>query len=152
MPESDMIAAIKAYLDLVVRPPDSSERRLSLLAEILDRLATIYHDISETDLHYDVSDISHDSYAAAHKAMGQRFPELGFYSTVESKAVPASSITADAIDDLVDIVAELQDVMALWESGAQQDAFNQYRAGYRFHWGRHLQDLRGHLHAMLHER
>ncbi|QEX19514.1 hypothetical protein FRZ44_48280 [Hypericibacter terrae] len=151
MSESDMIAAAEAYLSLVDAPPNSSEARLSALAETLDRLAFVYHRVTETDLHYEVPDRSHDVYQAAHKAMGRRFPELGFYAVATSKDITAPPMTGDAIDDLVDIADELQQVQWLWDNKSPEAAGNLFRAGYRLHWGRHLQDLRGHLHALLQE-
>src|SRR5258707_558910 len=142
MPESDMIAAVRAYLSLIEAPLSSNEARLSALAEALDRLAFAYHHVTETDFHYDVLDRPHDVYQAAHKAMGRRFPELGFYAAA-SKDVTGPSTTGDAIDDLVDIADELQQVQWLWDNRSPEAASNQFRTGYRFHWGRHLHDLRG---------
>ncbi|MGH6941648.1 DUF5063 domain-containing protein [Hypericibacter sp.] len=151
MPEPDMIVAVRTYLNLVEAPPTSSEARLSALAEALDRLAFAYHHIAETELHYEVPDRHHNDAGAIHRAMGRQFPELGFYAVAGSKEIGALSTTGDAIDDLVDIADELQQVLWLWDNKSSQSASNQFRAGYRFHWGRHLQNLRGHLHAHLYE-
>jgi hypothetical protein len=151
MSESDMVAAVRAYLSLVEAPPRSREARLSALAESLDRLAFAYHHVTETDFHDDVPGRPDDVYQASHKAMGRRFPELGFAAVAASKDITAASTTGDAIDDLVDIADELQQVQWLWDNKSLEAASNQFRAGYCSHWGRHLQNLRGHLHALLHE-
>lgn len=148
---SDLALPVRNFLELIKAPPASKRARLQVLAMALDHLAYAYHGLTETDFDYDVTDHPADWYQKVYQEISARFPELGFYSVVESKGIDEAPVLGDAIDDLIDIEAELRDVLALWDLGSQQAAANQYRWGYRFHWGRHLLDLRKHLHALLHE-
>jgi hypothetical protein len=151
MPSSDLALPVRNFLELIKAPPASKTARLQALAAALDHLAYAYHGLTGTDFDYDVTDHPPDWHQKAYREIGARFPELGFYSVVESKGIDESPALGDAIDDLIDIDAELRDVLALWDLGSHQVAANQYLWGYRFHWGRHLLDLRKHLHALLYE-
>lgn len=53
-----------------------------------------------------------------------------------------------AVGDLVEIAADLMEVLWLFDNASENDAIWQFRWGYRHHWGRHLHELRVYLHAL----
>ena len=141
-----MIEAVRSYLALLRSPPACD--RLPALAATLDYLACAYHATSET-AGEDASDPADDTtYETMRELAATTFPDFGFYAVVLPDLNPEQQpMMGDAIDDLADIALEMARVERLWRDGRTQDAEHHYRFGYRTHWGRHLHDLRGYLHA-----
>ena len=60
-------------------------------------------------------------------------------------------MVGDAIDDLVDIRAEMLEVIWRWKNNGPLDAARYFQWSYGVHWGRHLHNLRSYVHAQIFE-
>lgn len=141
-----MIEAARAYLALLREPPAGD--RVAALAAALDRLAGAYHATPETEASDEADRPNPPTYEQLRDIAAAAFPDLGYYAVTRPEPSGTDAIMAgDAIDDLADIALELEHVVWLWENARAGDAAWHYRFGYRTHWGRHLHDLRSHLHA-----
>jgi hypothetical protein len=90
------------------------------------------------------------SYDELRKSISPRFPELGLYATiVPGQPTDLQGMVGDAIDDLVDIASDLEEVLWRSEHVNLEDARWHFRFGYLSHWGQHLMGLRGHVHHLL---
>jgi hypothetical protein len=147
-----LIDAVRAYLALLRAPPDTEIEALRALARARDQLSCAYHDTSPVD----VDDSNDPPELATYEDMritaARAFPGFGFYAVARPGDVPPSEgSTADAIDDLADIALELLRVEWRWINNGPADANWEFCWGYRSHWGRHLHDLRGYVHALQFE-
>ena len=139
-------SAIRDYL-ATLRGKDGAT--LHDLAKALDRLVTVYHDTP--DVEPDTTGVSAaprveekpiiDAAAAAH-------PDLDWYALVDPQDGQDQQIGMSiAVGDLVEIPADLQEVLWLFENASHNDAVWNFRFGYQTHWGRHLHEVRTYLHA-----
>jgi hypothetical protein len=147
-----MLDAIRAYQDLLRDPPPTEELRLVALTEALDRLAMSYHQTLDAWSDNEVGAPESSEYWDRRAKIASRFPELGYYATI----VPGppdnlAGMVGDAIDDLADIKSDLNEVVWRAENVDLDDAIWYFRYLYRIHWGRHLMELRNHLHLRLFE-
>jgi hypothetical protein len=146
-----VIEAVRSYLALL-RSPFAGDR-LAALAAALDQLACAYHATSEAAGEDGPDPPDSATYEKMRELAAAAFPDFGFYAAVRPGGGPEQLPTmGDAIDDLADIALELTRIERLWVDGRPLDAERNYRFGYRIHWGRHLHDLRGYLHARQFER
>jgi len=146
-----MIDEVREFLGLFEGEPQNSPQRLHALAKALDRLASAYHSTNPvSDFgHYSVD--TNSNYEVARTVVIKYFPDFGFYPTISPLSdIPSLPTVADAIDDLVDIRAEMLEAHRLWEGGFTSEAEAHFRAGYEFHWGvHHLHQLRRYVSAKL---
>jgi Domain of unknown function (DUF5063) len=153
MSQTEMLAAAEAFLEFIEHAGSPAKERLGKLAELLDRLASAYHGVTQTDDLYDFIEEVNRDYQAEYKAIGGRFPELGYYANLhDPRELLAPTLTGDAIDDLIDISFEMRGVVWIWKNRSPQEAANQFRSSYRHHWGRHLLNLRSYLHEVILDR
>jgi len=146
-----MLETARAYLAFIDNPPRETAQRLVALAEILDRLAMAYHQCAEVRSTADAEppELNHEK---LREAVAPRFPELGIYATIEPGALDdLGGEVGDAIDDLAHIANEMRQVDWLAKNTNLDEATWQFRFGYRTHWGRHLMELRRHIHVMLYQ-
>jgi hypothetical protein len=145
VPETFRIV-IRAVLDLALERDQPS---LPHLTRVLDDLVTLVHRVPAGDVDADFPDPPHGDYQALYRRIGARFPTLGYYATVYSSKLPGEALVGDAIDDLADLVLDLSDVAWLWDKAWPDAACWYFHLHYRAHWGRHLHQLRLHLHDVL---
>jgi hypothetical protein len=145
-----MINEVRAYLDLLDQPPEDEAARLDALAEALDRLTVAYHETEDLETEGSVEAPKID-YSGLRKTLAPRFPELGLYAAI-SPGPPdkLEALVSDAIDDLVDVARDLMRVDWLTAHGHQDEAVWDFRYNFEIHWGRHLLDLRSHIHRLRH--
>ena len=143
---SQITCAIRRYLDALEGKEGST---LSDLARALDNLVTAYHltaDVEPDTVDSDPPRIEEkpliDAAAAAH-------PDLDWYALVDPEDGPEQQIGMSiAVGDLVEIAADLHQVLWLFEHAGHNDAVWDFRFGYQTHWGRHLHEIRTYLHAL----
>ncbi len=145
--QSNILHTAKKFLTLVL---DGEPPRLIELYWALDELAVAYHvapDVQPDEMELQPPSTDH---CALRNTLGPRLPQLGYYNrsdTTEPLAGP--SLVADALDDLVDIVQELQSFVWLFERGSVNDSLWHFRFGYEHHWGLHLRGLSLYLHELI---
>jgi hypothetical protein len=143
-----MIDAVRAYLALLKSPPSTAKEAVRALARTLDQLSLAYHETSAVVVEDDNEPPALTSYDELRALAVRAFPDFGFYAVARPHEVPSSeALLGDAIDDLADIARDLIEVEWRWLNNGEADATWQFRWGYQFHWGRHLHDLRGYVHA-----
>jgi hypothetical protein len=81
--------------------------------------------------------------------MARRFPALGYYGSAGPKEFAGEAFVGDAIDDIMDITNDLQEVLWRFDRFDSNDAHWHFRFLYQIHWGRHLRDLARYLHSRL---
>ncbi|HJQ56942.1 MAG TPA: DUF5063 domain-containing protein [Vineibacter sp.] len=150
MPKIELIDAIRAFLDIVTS--DATDANLHGLCEALDRLSLAYFQAPRGALeseHAPAGTIETD----LRQTIARRFPTLGLYATTIPVADPdASVMMGHALDDLMDITRDLEEIVWRWESTGPNDAAGHFRFLYEIHWGRHLHDLRRYLHFVVFEK
>jgi hypothetical protein len=139
------ILAAQRFVDLVAKCEKPSA---DMLARRLDELALSYHD---TPLgNPNKSDEPPPSAGRIEYGdVGRRFPSLGYYGSADPKEVPGEALVGDAIDDIMDITNDLQEVLWRFDRFGPDDAHWHFRFLYQIHWGEHLRDLARYLHARL---
>ncbi|WP_299947156.1 DUF5063 domain-containing protein [uncultured Microbulbifer sp.] len=83
------------------------------------------------------------------ETISERFPDLGFYCTVDCEPESIGDtnvVTGDAIDDLADIIGDLMNVQWYLENTTLSNAMWHFEFSYRTHWGFHLRELQRFLH------
>lgn len=139
------VLAAKAFLRIVL--VDSSPT-LQQLAYALDQLACSYHETPLTE----PDDAEHQPLKSGidGKEIGSRFPHLGYYPVVDpTEDIEQPMLVGDAVDDLMDISADLQEVLWRFENVSEADAHWHFRFLFEIHWGQHLRDLSRYLHSTL---
>lgn len=140
--------SINQFLDFcLLKKPE--ELNLGSLILQLD-LLVVATQLSEFEYDQkDYPDPPEKDYAGLREKLTLRFPELEFYYTVESqisKEANVEVLTGDALDDLVDIVGDIQDVKWYLENTTINNAKWHFEFSYRSHWGLHLRELQLFLH------
>jgi hypothetical protein len=125
-----------------VNDPDVSD-----LLAALDGLASTYHDLPEaeaTTVSAEPPELS--EYQVRYSTMGRRFPKLGYYSCLTTLTLHEAEIgVGDAIDDLVDIAAEIHAIFWHLDNTGLNGALTRTHQ-MRYHWlGEHLRPLVLHL-------
>jgi len=122
------------------------------LGDLIRELDTLVVSTYQPKFEYDDKDYPdppNKNYVALREKISSRFPELGFYQTVDSEISDEESVkilTGDAVDDLVDIIGDLQDVKWFIENTTINNARWHFEFSYRSHWGFHLRELQLFLH------
>lgn len=138
-------ARLGAFIALLtVDPPPSLDR----LAHSLDDLALLVHETPEGAPADSNLEPPEAEFKDTYDVLAARFPDFGFYPVADPLSAPGEEqMLGDAIDDLADIVGDLREVIWRYENLGQADAFWHLHDLYRIHWGRHLRDLSGYVHA-----
>lgn len=122
------------------------------LGDLIRELDMLVVSTCQSKFEYDDNDYPEPpdkDYAALREAISRRFPELGFYQTVGSEVSDEENVKVligDAVDDLVDIIGDLQDVKWNLENTTINNAKWHFEFSYRSHWGFHLRELQLFLH------
>jgi hypothetical protein len=144
-----VIQAIRKYLVLLNHPAKVDADGVADLAHALDRLACASHATRAHDLESNAIPPAIDASAIRRRAQ-TAFPTLGYYACVCPEPVSNAAITVgDAIEDIVEIAAELASVEWRWRNTSEADAIAHYNFGFHTHWGRHLLNLRSYLHQSI---
>lgn len=141
--ETDFFAAARHVLWVIETADNPTE---AMLLEALDRLAVAYYDVPEVVPPKDVGAPPRFDEDARRRAAAARFPQLGFYWQVASQITQDQPeiLTGDAIDDIVDIAAEMHCNLWLLDNvGKQAALWNVHLL--RMHWAWHMRDLAMHL-------
>lgn len=148
MTRSEIREAIKDFFTVFDAEVDADTRERDLRFA-LDRLSLASHFAQVTP---DVDTQSSDDVPATsdqelRERLGLRFPGLGYYSvSLDSKDLAAEKPgLGDALDDLVDIALDLEQVLRRWEF-SEEDALWHFGFLFGAHWGQHLRALQLHLH------
>jgi len=143
-----MIEAVRAYLALLREPPATTIEALRALAKTLDQLAGAYHEAEPVDVEDHPDPPTLVTYEELRAQAVRAFPDFGYYAVARPLDVLAGdALVGDAIDDLADIARDILAVEWRWLNNGAADATWAFRWGYGNHWGRHLHDLRGYVHA-----
>jgi hypothetical protein len=150
MARDEIRRVIREFLALVDGSPGlEAEARLPLL---LDRLAVATQSAGRGSCEEDHADPPPRDQRALRALVCEHFPHYGYYNVAESledDMGEARCVIGDAIDDLVDITAALEDVEWRWSNNGAEDALWHLRFGFRHHWGRHLRELQVYLHERI---
>jgi hypothetical protein len=152
MKPADILEAVREFLAALERPLTAEERELALRVA-LDRLALASHfaEPAFDEANYPAPTVP--TYDVLRAKVAPLFPELGYYNAALDMVdnVGDSELgVEDAIDDLVDIARELQNVLLRWETTSEADALWHFRHGFKSHWGKHLRSLQLYLHERAH--
>ena len=152
MTSNQIRATVKDFFAFLETPMDPKEREASL-GRVLDLLAVAYHSSAGPFDDAEYPDPATPDPAALRARITALFPDLGWYNEAEEIAGPPGHpgvVVADAINDLVDIASDLEQVLLRWESTSEPDALWHFRFGFESHWGKHLRSLQLYLHARAH--
>lgn len=141
---NDFIAAIRRFLEVATGDGSAGPGNERELARALDRLALVLHGPDPAGPEPETLAPSLDR-GTLRARLGARFPGLGWYRD-GCLDLEGEFTAGDALDDLVDIVADLTDVLWLAEHTGPVDALWQLHFGFRVHWGAHLRGLQWYLH------
>lgn len=145
MDDTATIATTRSFLALLHEGPTPSSRKL---LRSLDELAMAYHHTPEGNpSETDVTPTRKD-YQERYVSLGKRFPNYGYYAVSDpTEPVNEKGMVGDAIDDLADIAADLEEVVWRFENLDANDAHWHFRFLFEIHWGMHLRELSLYLHA-----
>ncbi len=138
-----------AFLDTAM----GAKERESRLSQVLDGLAMASHSAAGPFDEAEYPDPVVPDSATLRARIAPLFPGLGWYNEAEEIAGTPDQrgvVVGDAINDLVDIARDLQEVLLRWESTSEADALWHFRFGFESHWGKHLRSLQLCLHARAH--
>jgi hypothetical protein len=145
MEDTLTIAAARSFLKLLHDGATPSSREL---LRALDELAMAYHQAPEGDPADDDATPPRTDYQERHASLGKRFPDYGYYAVSDpTEPVEKKGLVGDAIDDLADISADLEQVIWRFENLGPDDAHWHFRFLFEIHWGMHLRELSLYLHA-----
>ncbi len=143
MEEPATITATRSFLALLQNGPSSRE-----LLRALDELAIAYHRSPEGDPSDDDAKAPREDYQERYARLGSLFPDYGHYAVSDpTQPLDESGMVGDAIDDLADISADLEQVIWRFENIGPDDAHWHFRFLFEIHWGMHLRQLSLYLHA-----
>ena len=142
-------SVINEYLAVLQRKSVDTLKELGDLARAMDRLVLCYHDTPDVGPDTTNSEAPRVDKAPFIERATAAFPELGWYALVDPEGDPGQQVGMSiAVGDLVEIAADLMEVLWLFDNASENDAIWQFRWGYQNHWGRHLHELRVYLHAL----
>lgn len=145
-----LTAIIQQFLGILKTSDLTAEQRLRALPKALDDLAYMVHQIPRGDCSgsFEPPKRPFEHYQERYQAISKLFPDLGYYIAANHIMEDIDTpLVGDAIDDLADIESDLEEVIWHWKHNGENDAFWQFRFGFNSHWGKHLRDLNGNLHA-----
>ena len=140
---------LKAAQDYLVALNSGNVPSLAKLLELLDALTVAYHALPRCEPdETDADPPCEIDWQARMKEIGARFPDLGYYATVDPlEELPGTLMVGDAINDLVDIERDLKDFVWRYQHVSSANAHWHVRFNYEVHWGRHCRELCAYLHA-----
>lgn len=145
MEDTATIAAARSFLRLLHEGVAPSSREL---LRALDGLAMAYH---QTPNGYPADDDGmplRTEYQDLYARLGERFSDYGYYAVANpTEPLNDASFVGDAIDDLADISADLEQVIWRFDHLGPDDAHWNFRFLFDIHWGMHLRQLSLYLHA-----
>lgn len=145
MDDTTTIAATRGFLVRLHQGKAPSSR---VLLRALDELAMAYHHTPEGDPSEDDATPPTGDYEERYANLGKRFPDYGYYAVSDpTEPVDEKGMVGDAIDDLADISADLEQVIWRFENLGPDDAHWHFRFLFEIHWGMHLRELSLYLHA-----
>jgi len=145
MEETATIVAARGFLALIEEGAVPSSREL---LRALDELAMAYHQAPEGDPADDDATPPRTDYQERYASLGKRFPDYGYYAVSDpTEPVSEKGMVGDAIDDLADISADLEEVIWRFDNLGPDDAHWHFRFLFEVHWGMHLRELAVYLHA-----
>lgn len=150
--EPPYIAASRDFVSFVRTAKPEDARLLERLAQHLDRLALVYSETEDCEpTSQDMAPTKRDDKLGSDvaDAFGHIGPYLDVYPADAAEIGDHKVVVCDGVDDILDILADLEASIWLYENSSERDARWQFRFGFQFHWGRHLRDLSGRLHYML---
>lgn len=136
------ITAARRFIDLVTTEATPT---VAALAQCLDELAVTYHDTAPGMPDERADEPPRPT--IAYDALGSRFPELGYYGVADPAEISDDVLVGDAIDDIMDIARDLQEVLWRSEHVGSADADWHFRLLFEAHWGVHLRNLSRYLHS-----
>ena len=143
--------AIERYLALVggdSRP--TQDQALQALAAALDDLIAGLRGLPAGECPNDPADAPEGAYETLYAEAASRFPMLGDYPSADPIDLEDQDIlVGDAIDDISDIASDLSEALWWWDRCGDSAGAWWVRFNFQAHWGRHLFDLRRHVHAKL---
>lgn len=141
--------AIENYLVVLTPNKDEEADRIQKLIMSLDELALVSHKVDYTLDERNYSEPPEKDYKATRESIGKLFPTLGYYNValdISEKIEQSSLSVGDAIDDIVDIAGDLNEVRWRFENTSEDDALFHFQLLFRSHWGMHLRSLQLYLH------
>lgn len=142
-------ASIENYLAILNSNEGEETDRIKKLILSLDELALVSNKLVYVSDEHDYPEPPKRDYEATRKSVGKLFPSLGYYNVAleVSDAVAQTSVAVgDAIDDIVDIAGDLQEVLWRYNNTSENDALFHFQLLFRSHWGMHLRSLQLYLH------
>ena len=142
-------SVINQYLVVLQRKPADDLKGMGELARAMDRLVMCYHDTPDVGPNTTDSEAPRIDEAPFIERATAAFPNLGWYALGDPQGDLDQQVGMSiAVCDLVEIAADLIEVLWLFDNASENDAVWQFRWGYQNHWGRHLHELRVYLHAL----
>ena len=144
----ELIRLAKNYCDLIEASGGENSAWLEQLANLLPRLhaAVTSLDGEITDHHHGLSadlDARFELYTHLRNLLGKRDSYWMEFDVAGEGQTGSGSLA----DDLTDIYCELKHGLKLAE-GAPDVALEEWRNGFRMHWGQHLVDAERHLYGL----
>lgn len=140
---------IDQFLSIVMGQDNEPVRDLGELISSLDELAYSVRFAGDNFDETDYPDPPETDYPALWNAIEKRFPNLDWYNMtthIAKTSEEAELFQSNAVEDLVDIVSDLQEIAWRFENTSKDDALWHFRLSYMCHWGRHLRFLQLYLH------
>ena len=138
---------IETFL-ILVEELDRSDDTISSLIQSLDKLTYYVHEAKFEFDEREYEDAPESNYIELRNIIGRKFPELGYYYTsdFEEPSEKNGEVSlGDAIDDIVDIVADLKEVKWYFEHTSRNNAVWHFVSGFHGHWGGHVRELQTYL-------
>ena len=151
MQREEILNIAKEFLHLIENGEENPSDNVKSLWLILDKLALAIHFV---EFDFDESEYpsppKHDSNKLRAR-ISVSFPSFGNYNSVAkhvSDIAESEIVIEDAIDDILDIAQELEDVIWYWHNTSVEDALWNFKNGFENHWGLHLRNLQLYLYAI----
>ena len=132
----------------LVETPDKNDHVIETLIHSLDKLTCQVHEAEFEFDENEYDDAPEINYGELRTVVEKKFPKLGYYHTSDFEEPTEKSgevSLGDAIDDIVDIVADLKDVKWYFENTSRNNAIWHFVIGFRSHWGGHVRELQTYL-------
>jgi hypothetical protein len=114
------------------------------LAEVLDRLAVAYAVAPAGEFTDNAADRPRED---LRRAIGPRFPQLGFYADVDPMDFEFKEGVGDGIDDLLDIAEQMLELLWICDQLSAGDALYDLHL-LASHWMGHVRGLSRYLHVL----
>ena len=132
----------------LVEEPDRTDDTIASLIRCLDRLTCHVHEAQFEFDENEYDDAPESNYGELRTVIEKKFPELGYYYTSDYQKPSEKNgevSLGDAIDDIVDIIADLKEVKWYFENTSRNNAIWHFVTGFRGHWGGHARELQTYL-------